>query len=526
MTDIKSDLGFHIVSIVALALVAVFLIRALTPYGSATSPDSISYLDIGFNFKHGQGLVTTNLSFDATGTNSYSPQRLWPPAYPALLSVLITTPFDVERVRFLSGILLLLSGILILLILRAGEVDWLVSLLIATLAMLTLSMVLVYTYVWSETLFIPILLGMVLVIFRYLRLRSDKVLRKSILIGLFVVLSLALVLTRYIGVSMILLFPLIYALSNRDRSDRIIIFSGLLAYAVLVALFLADNYQVTGNISGGTRSPSSLSLGDNLQHMAEAFATIFPTSLIGIGLGIVLAGAVLSGIVAARSSWAGESQLGLRLKYILILGSVAMLYLGALVVMRTYTSFDQIDVRLIAPTVPIIVLGLAIFPAIAASRVIFLSVGLVSLSLVFMLALKGLDGVTNAMINWEKSGTPALPMRGEVRFNNFSAGNQGRADAELLRSLVVPEGYLFIEHPLIWRFLTQRHAFSRPSTLDSEIIGRLNEMPEGSIIVVSQTEAQEMESMLEVIGLEMKTVNLGGLVGVRLPFSEKGQVLK
>ena len=121
MTDIKSDLGFHIVSIVALALVAVFLIRALTPYGSATSPDSISYLDIGFNFKHGQGLVTTNLSFDATGTNSYSPQRLWPPAYPALLSVLITTPFDVERVRFLSGILLLLSGILILLILRAGR---------------------------------------------------------------------------------------------------------------------------------------------------------------------------------------------------------------------------------------------------------------------------------------------------------------------------------------------------------------------------------------------------------------------
>ena len=62
--------------------------------------------------------------------------------------------------------------------------------------------------------------------------------------------------------------------------------------------------------------------------------------------------------------------------------------------------------------------------------------------------------------------------------------------------------------------------------MDSEIIGRLNEMPEGSIIVVSPTEAQEMESMLEVIGLEMKTVNLGGLVGVRLPFSEKGQVLK
>ena len=526
VTDIKSHLGFHIVSIAALALVAGFLIQALTPYGSATSPDSISYLDIGFNLRGGQGLVTTNLSFDDTGTNSYSPQRIWPPAYPALLSVLIKSPFDVERVRFLSGILLLISGILILMILRTGEVDWLVSLLIATLVLLTLPMVLVYTYVWSETLFIPILLGMVLVIFRYLRLGSDRVLRKSILIGLFVVLSLALVLTRYIGVAMILLFPLIYALSNRDRPDRIIIFSGLLTHAVLVTLFLADNYQVTGSISGGTRSPSSLSLEDNLQHMAEAFSTLFPTSLIGFGLGIVLSWAVLSGIVAARGSWAGDSQLGLRLKYVLILVSVATLYLGALVVMRTHSSFDQIDVRLIAPAVPIIVLGLAIFPALTASRVTFLSVGFVSLSLVFMLAIKGLDGVTNAKINWEKSGTPALPMRGEIRFNNFSAGSQGRGDAEFLRSLVAPEGYLFIERPLIWRFLTQRHTFSRPSTLTSEIIGRLNEMPEGSIIVVSPTQAQEMESMIEVIGLEMKTVNLGGLVGVRLPFSGKGHVLE
>lgn len=524
MTDTKSDLGFHIVSIVALALVAIFLVQALTPYGSATSPDSISYLDVGYNFRDGQGLVTTDLSFDAAGTSSYAPQRLWPPAYPALLSGVITTPFDVERVSLLSVILLLSSAVLVLLILRTAQLDWLVSLLVAVLAILTLPMVLVYTYVWSETLFVPVLLGMVFVILRYLGLPSENTLQKILLIGVFVALGVALVLTRYIGAAMVLLFPLIYALSSRDRSDGIIIFSGFCTYVVLVGLFLADNYRITGNLSGGSRSPSSLGLGDNLQHMVEAFSTIFPTSWIGISLGVLLAGAVLSGIVAARSSWAGEGRSGVRVKYVLVLGSVAVLYLGALVGMRTHSSFDQIDVRLIAPAVPIIVLWLAVLPSIFASRVASLSMAVVSLSLVFMFALRGLDAVTNAMINWEESGTPALPMRGDLVFNNFSAGSQGRPDAELLRSLVNPDGYLLIERPLIWRFVTHRESFSRPSAFDIGVIGRLNEMPEGSVILISPGEVPEMESILDQIGLKMEIVNLGGVVGVRLPFFDPGQV--
>jgi hypothetical protein len=246
--------------------------------------------------------------------------------------------------------------------------------------------------------------------------------------------------------------------------------------------------------------------------------------LIGIGLGVVLAGYVLYGIVAAKSPGAEESLKKLRLKYVVFLGSVAILYLGALVALRTNAAFDQIDVRLIAPALPITVLGLVILPAIAVSRVTFLSVGVVSLSLVFMLALKGWGGVTNTLINWEKSGNPELPMRGDRIFNNFTAGGEGRPDALALRSLVDSEGFLFIESPLMWRFITQRRSFSIPSTFDGEVIDRLDEMPRGSLIVVSAAEAQEIQSKFARNGLEMQVVNMGAMVGVRLPFSKKGQI--
>ena len=64
MAGKHSAAGLYFVSIVPLALLVIFLIQSLTPYGSATSPDSISYLDTAFNIKEGNGLVTTNVSFD------------------------------------------------------------------------------------------------------------------------------------------------------------------------------------------------------------------------------------------------------------------------------------------------------------------------------------------------------------------------------------------------------------------------------------------------------------------------------
>ena len=523
MAGKHSAAGLYFVSIVPLALLVIFLIQSLTPYASATSPDSISYLDTAFNIKEGNGLVTTNVSFDAAGTNSQSPQRLWPPAYPALLSLFIESPFDVENVSVLSGILLLLSSTLIFGILRTAKIDWLVSLLISMLAILNLSMLLVYTYAWSETLFIPILLSMILVAFQYLRCSDISVRVRITLIGLFVILSLALLFTRYIGLAMILLFPLIYVLSNRSRSDKVIIFSGLVVYIVLASLFLAQNHQITGSISGGKRPPSSLTLSENLQHLAEAFSTIFPASLMGVGLGALLAGSALYSVAAAKKSWAANTSLNkLRLKYVVILGFVAVLYLSALVALRTNASFDQIDVRLIAPALPVTVLGLAILPAITVKRVAFFSVGMVSLSLIFMLAIRGWTGVTNTLVNWEKSGNPELPMRGSVVFNNFTAGPEGRQDAAALRSLVDEKGFLFIETPLFWRFITQRESYSIPSTIDHAVIDRLNTVPQGSLIIVSAAQAREMRSILARRGLEMQVVNMGEMVGVRLPFSARG----
>ncbi len=53
----KQHLIIHIMSVILILAFATIVISALTPYGAATTPDSLHYLDIARNIKQGHGIA-------------------------------------------------------------------------------------------------------------------------------------------------------------------------------------------------------------------------------------------------------------------------------------------------------------------------------------------------------------------------------------------------------------------------------------------------------------------------------------
>ena len=210
----------YLISLPVLLFFSILMVNALTPYGSATSPDSLSYLDVAGNLKMGRGLSASDFSLDKAGTSAVVPQRTWPPAYPLALSGFIENSRDVRGAANLSKIFLFATSIGIFLLLST-QVYWAIALGGSILISLSLPMVLVYTYAWSETLFIPLLITTVYSAIGY---TSDS-LSPSRRFGWMALLLSGLILlayTRYIGIALVLLIPAVFILSRKDKWDWVL----------------------------------------------------------------------------------------------------------------------------------------------------------------------------------------------------------------------------------------------------------------------------------------------------------------
>ena len=104
-------------SFLIIVVIASVLIIRLTPFGAATSPDSISYLNAAQNISAGNGIVLTNYHIGAD--NQHVPLTIWPPLYPLVLSV-FTTPskLGVFAASQMAILTLSISGLLMFVLLR------------------------------------------------------------------------------------------------------------------------------------------------------------------------------------------------------------------------------------------------------------------------------------------------------------------------------------------------------------------------------------------------------------------------
>ena len=62
---------------------SIYFLKTLISFGTATTPDSIHYLDVSQNIADGLGLVENTYLL---GPEKFKPFTLWPPLYPFLLS--------------------------------------------------------------------------------------------------------------------------------------------------------------------------------------------------------------------------------------------------------------------------------------------------------------------------------------------------------------------------------------------------------------------------------------------------------
>lgn len=200
----KNSLIKDLLAVLLCLLCAYVIWLKINPYGSALTPDSLNYLDIARNIAHGDGLSATNRAIAAS--QKLIPSTVWPPLYPYLLSWFVSDDFAQGPYASASLALVLLAGFSLIMYWFSKEIhrSSVMGFLLAAVIMVSLPIVTVFTYAWSETLFCVLIVLAVLFTARILSKEEAKAISWEyialavILVGLFY--------TRYIGVVFLISF--------------------------------------------------------------------------------------------------------------------------------------------------------------------------------------------------------------------------------------------------------------------------------------------------------------------------------
>ncbi|MCL6524075.1 MAG: glycosyltransferase family 39 protein [Thermoflavifilum sp.] len=208
----------------------------------------------------------------------------------------------------------------------------------------------IYSYAWSETLFLPLMLSMMVYLLRYLDNGS--------MIDFFIAALLAACawVTRYAGVALVGLSG-IYILFTPTKQRYSWVRRGLHGWIwgiiglSLVGVNLYRNH-ITGGFVTGMREKSLSSFVENLRQAGEVLAGWWPVFTSGIGLPLVLSTLLVSlllGIAYMRKKNLAE----------LVMLSFGVGYLLFMVIIASITRFQTLDSRLLSPAYIPLMAGLA-----------------------------------------------------------------------------------------------------------------------------------------------------------------------
>lgn len=354
-----------------LVLLALLLVGAHTAvHGLAISMDSLSYLEAARHLVSGHGLVTGD--FELTGPER-QPLTLWPPLYPLLLAPLqwlaglIGEPL--ERVAIpLNAVLLGISMLLTSHLVADHHGRWPALAAAVALALLPATQV-VYSYAWSETLFMPLVLAAYLCLARYLADPGRGARRWLPTAALLLGLACGV---RYAGLGFLpalLLAVVLFPMLPVARRMRHALLALALALAPLLPVLLR-NLALTGTLSGGERGLPEFRLASDVAHLGRLlYADVFglPTPL-SVLLLLTLTW-LLTRLVLRRSAAnppSPESADGLWLP---VLWTAS--YLGFLLLSRNLQEVD-LDSRMLSVVMPyLLLIGLALHrrAAVSAGRI-------------------------------------------------------------------------------------------------------------------------------------------------------------
>lgn len=337
-------LGRNIDSLLAAVTGAAIILLFCGHGGIGISPDSVVYISTANN------MLTNGSVADFTN----NPTVDFPFFYPFFLGC-ISWVTRLKPLLFghvlnavLFGLVIYLSGYIMDRFMSIGKwCKWaLLSCLVFSPCLLE-----VYAMLWSETLFILLLLLFMVLIHGYLKSHSRK-----LLVAIAAVASIAAV-TRYAGIVIIGTGGLLLLLDmNQSKSRKTV---DLIIYSIisplLLVINLARNHAVTDTLTGN-REPSVTTLGKNLHDTGTVFHEWLPflngqsagTKWTAIAIIVFLLCLCLVHFLRTRSLSNFES----------IAASFSLCYILFMVVMATFSRFEGLNSRFFSPVfIPLLLIA-------------------------------------------------------------------------------------------------------------------------------------------------------------------------
>jgi len=315
------------------------------------TPDSTGYLARAQNMLAGRGYV----QMDLLNYGVYARYTEQPPAYSFCISVLCRLIIPGQNIFLAAKLFNVLCVAMLLLFVRgiASRCDWVLSLLILSVPFLH-----VFTYIWSEALFIPLLLFFVFELEAFLRSSRVLLIRAFLLGGI----GVALFTTRYIGlfVVAVMVFYSCKQFFRKDFKRAFYLLSAGLTISLFATGYFYINYKQTGNLAGPRIGPGEpFSIG-----VISAFKEFLTSmNLLSLGTGsfklliLFIATAVfqVSGIsflwycLRKREMFSFSRQLIKQVNLPSVFILVGATYFVFIIGVRLIVAFDKLGYRLLSP---------------------------------------------------------------------------------------------------------------------------------------------------------------------------------
>jgi hypothetical protein len=317
------------------ALIGFYVIYLFTKYsGVGLSPDSIMYASTATNIQAHGSLLTFN----------QTPLVFFPVFYPFFLSIFqlifriapITDGAIINQLLF-AAVIFTSGWIMSKFVSHSQIYKW----LILAAIILSPGLLEVYTYLWSETLFILEILFFIVAYWRYMQTHTTKALM------LVAIITAVSCITRYAGVTMIGTAGLLLLLDNelpiRKKIIHILLF-GMVSISLLVGNLVLN--RLSTGLSTGTREPSITSFADNLYYFGTVICDWGNLSKEAYRFAILIASVILLAPIGILLWKAYKGRIN---SYENIVIAFAIVYGLFIVISASISRYERINSRLLAP---------------------------------------------------------------------------------------------------------------------------------------------------------------------------------
>jgi hypothetical protein len=315
--------------------IGFYAIYLYTEYsGVGISPDSIMYASTATNMQAHASLITFN----------QTPLTFFPVFYPFFLGVIqffskvdpITAGATINQ--FLFAAVIFTSGwIMSKFISHSMIYKW----LILAAIILSPGLLEVYTYLWSETLFILEVMFFIIAYWRYLQTHSIKWLLITAII------TAISCITRYAGVTVIGAGGLMLLLDNKlplkKKIGHILLF-GAVSISLLVANLVLN--RINTGLSTGTREPSITPFVQNLRYFGSVMCDWGSLSKDAHPFSVLIATVILLALIGILTWKTFKGRIN---SYENIVIAFAVVYGLFIVISASISRYEAINSRLLAP---------------------------------------------------------------------------------------------------------------------------------------------------------------------------------